>query len=132
MFDIATIVEHDANTLQLVHPQTGASLDASIELAGPGHPKRKKVEMARQRQLRARVAKRGRFELTDPTEDEEYELDRLVACTLGWQGVCRDGNPIPCTPEEARALYESAAWLRRQVLAYLDDALSFLESTDAA
>ena len=131
MFDINSIEEHDAQKLELLHPKTGAPVGATIELAGAGHPKRKKIEMQRARELRARIAKRGRVELTDPAEDEEYELDRVVSCTLSWDGICRDGVPIPCTPDEARKLYESAEWVRRQASAFLDDAVNFLTSTDA-
>lgn len=129
MFDITSIVEEDTQKLELLHPQTGAPVGATIELAGAGHPKRKKVEMQRSRELRARIAKRGRVELTDPVEDEEYEIDRLVACTLTWDGIARDGQPIPCTPEAAREIYESASWIRRQATAFLDDAANFLRST---
>ena len=131
MFDVGSIVEKDAQKLELMHPQTGAPVGATIELAGAGHPRRRKLEMQRARELRARVAKRGRIELTDPAEDEEYELDRLVACTLSWEGIARSGQAIPCNAEEARELYESAAWIRRQALAFLDDAANFLQSTDA-
>jgi len=131
MFDIGSIVEQDAQKLELLHPQTGAPVGATIELAGAGHPKRRKIEMQRARELRARIAKRGRIELTDPAEDEEYELDRLVACTLSWDGIARSGQAIPCTAEEARDLYESAAWIRRQAVAFLDDAANFLRSTGA-
>jgi hypothetical protein len=132
MFDIGTIVETDCGTIELRHPETNASLGASITLAGPGHPKRKKVEFARARALRARVAKRGRLELTDPEEDEEYEIDRLASCTLAWEGICQDGKPIPCTPDEVRSLYESASWVRVQVAAFLDDRVNFIKSSDAA
>lgn len=129
MFDIGTIVEKDSQTLELVHPQTGAAIGASIEFAGPGHAKRRKIEMQRARALRARLAKRGRIEFTDPVEDEEYELERLVACTLSWEGICRDGKPIPCTPDEVTSVFESAAWMRRQAVAFLDEASNFLDST---
>lgn len=134
MFDINSIEEHTAQKLQLLHPQTQTPVTAYIELAGAGHPKRRKIELQRARDLRARIAKRGRVELTDPVEDEEYELDRLVACTLSWEGICRgrDKVPIPCTPEEARKLYEEADWVRKQVAAFLDDAANFLTSTDGA
>ncbi len=129
MFDVGSIVEKDAQKLELMHPQTGAPVGASIELAGSGHPKRRKLEMEHARKLRVRVSRRGRIEFPDPVEDEEYEIDRLVVCTLSWEGVARDGHPIPCTPEEIRELYTSAAWIRRQAIAFLDDSANFLQST---
>ena len=129
MFDISSIVDSETAVVELRHPETNNLLGASITLAGLGHPKRKKIEFARSRALRARVAKRGRLELTDPVEDEEYEIERLAGCTLSWEGICRDGKPIPCTPDEAMALYEGAAWIRRQVAGFLDDAVNFISSS---
>lgn len=131
MFDLSSIIETDTAKLELLHPETHTPIGATITLAGEGHPKRRKIQFARSRLLRQRVAKRGKLELTDPAEDEEYETERLVACTLGWDGIARDGKPIPCTPEEAQALYESVAWIRRQALAFLEDTANFLRSTDA-
>lgn len=129
MFDISSIVENETAVVELRHPESNALLGASITLAGMGHPKRKRIEFARSRALRARVAKRGRLELTDPVEDEEYEIERLAGCTLSWEGINRDGKPIPCTAEEAATLYESAAWIRRQVSAFMDDAVNFIASS---
>lgn len=131
MFDLNSVAELDAQKLKLVHPTTGELVGAEIELAGASHPKRKALEFQRARVLRARVAKKGRLELTDPAEDEEFEIDRLVACTLGWSGIARDGKPIECTPGAAREIYESAAWIRRQAAAFLDDTANFLQSTPA-
>ena len=129
MFDLNSVSELEAQKLKLVHPETGALIGAEIELAGANHPKRKALEFNRSRMLRARVAKKGRLELTDPAEDEEFEVDRLVACTLSWSGIARDGKEIPCNAGEARAIYESAAWIRKQAVAFLEDSANFLSST---
>ena len=129
MFDVSTIKELESATLQLTHPETGALIGAEITLAGANHPKRKACEFNRARTLRAKVAKKGRFELSDPQDDADYEVDRLVACTLGWSGFARDGKPIECTPGEVRAIYEGTAWIRAQANEYLGDAANFLQST---
>lgn len=129
MFDVGSIKETDDSILHLEHPETGAPIGAWIALAGANHPKRKACEFNRSRTLRQKIAKKGRFEMTDPQDDADYEVDRLVACTLGWGGFARDGKAIECTPGEVRALYESAAWIRVQANAYLGDAANFLQST---
>ena len=128
MFDIATIKETESATLHLLHPETGAPVGAEITLAGANHPKRKGMEFGRARQMRNRIAKKGRLELADPQEDADYEIDRLVACTLGWKGIARDGKEIECNAGEARAIYESAAWIRNQATEFLGESANFLQS----
>jgi hypothetical protein len=129
MFDLSSIQELDRSTLKVTHPETGALIGAEIELASANHPKRKQCEFNHSRVLRARVAKKGRLELTDPQDDADYEVDRLVACTLSWTGFARDGKPIECTPGEVRAIFESTAWLRAQAVEFMGDAANFLQST---
>ena len=129
MFEVNSVKELDDSTLKLTHPETGALIGAQITLAGANHPKRKACEFNRARALRAKVAKKGRLELTDPQDDADYEVDRLVACTLSWSGFMRDGKPIECTPGEARAIYEGTAWIRVQANEFLGDAANFLQST---
>jgi len=129
MFDLNSVSELETATLKLTHPETGELIGAEIQLAGASHPKRRAIEFQRARVLRARVSKKGRLELSDPQEDEEHEIDRLVACTLGWTGLARDGKAIECNAGEARAIYESAAWIRKQAVAFLEDSAGFLQST---
>ena len=128
MFDLSSVTENDDASLKLVHPETGEPIGAEIKLAGSNHPKRKGIEFGRARRLRAKIAKKGRLELTDPQDDEDYEVDRLVACTLGWSGLARDGKPIECTPGEVRAIYESTAWIRQQAQEFLGESANFLQS----
>lgn len=133
MFEVNSIKEVETGTLDVINPSTGAKMDGTtLTLAGPNHPTRKALEFNRARVLRARVNKKGKFEMTDPQEDEDYEIDRLVACTTGWTGFVRDGNPIQCTDAEKRAIYEHAAWLRKQVSDFLDDPMNFIKSAKTA
>lgn len=128
MFDIGSVKTVNSGVLDLTHPITGQAIPAWVELAGANHPKRKACEFARSRALRHKVSKKGRLELTDPQDDADYEVDRLVACTLSWGGFARDGQAIPCTPGEVRAMYENNEWLRVQALEYLGEATNFLQS----
>jgi hypothetical protein len=127
MFDIADVSESQVGTLKLKHPLTGALTGAEIDLAGPSHPKRRKIEFDRARNLRAKMAKRGRLEMTDPEDDEEYQLDRLAGITLGWRGIVKDGREIPVSAGAARSLYE-VSWIRQQADEYLVDDTNFLAS----
>lgn len=129
MFDVASVKELAHNTLKLLHPTTGVPIGAWLVLAGSNHPKRKACEFNRARALRAKLSKKGRIELNDPQDDADYDVDHLVACTLGWGGFARDGKPIEFTPGEVRAIYESAAWIRTQANEFLGDSANFLQST---
>ena len=128
MFDVDSIEELEEGVLELKHPVTGEVLPATITLAGANHPKRKAIEFQRARKLRAKVAKKGRLELTDPQDDADYEIDRLVACTLSWSGFARKGVEIPCTPAEVRERYTKNSWIRDQALEYMGESTGFLQS----
>lgn len=129
MFDINSVTEGESATLHLAHPETGELIGATIDLAGANHPKRKAIEFSRARKLRARIAKKGRMELADPKEDEEFEVDRLVACTLGWSGLARDGKPLEATAAEFRAIYEGASWIRQQAIEFMAEGANFLQKS---
>lgn len=125
MFKITDIQDAQSAVLELKHPITGVLLGATITLAGPEHPKRKAVEFAKQRQLRAAIQKTGRLEMVQPEEDELNAIERLVACTLGWTGIADDNGPIEFSPSAAEKLY-SARWLRDQVGMALDERERFI------
>lgn len=126
-FEVNTVKELTEKRFYLHHPETGEKLPAWLVLAGANHPKRKACEFARSRTLRNKVAKKGKLELTDPQDDADYQVDRLVACTLAWGGFARDGQPIPFTPGEVRARYEATSWMREQATEYLDGTSGFLQ-----
>lgn len=132
MFDINSVKEGESATLKLTHPETGELIGAEIKLAGANHPKRKSIEFNRARKLRAKVVKKGRLDLTDPQDDEDYEIDRLVACTLGWSGIARDGKPVEASEAEYRAIYEAASWMRQQAIEFMAESANFLQKSKPA
>ncbi|MGQ5524254.1 hypothetical protein ACUHMQ_13485 [Chitinimonas sp. PSY-7] len=129
MFDIDSIQEVQEAKCELVDPKTGRPVGASITLAGQEHPKRMAMVNARHRKMRHDIAKHGRVQPTDPEEDVERLVNELVTCTLGWEGFMRDGKPVPCTPEEVRALYANPkrGWLRLQVQTFLNENTNFIQ-----
>lgn len=112
------------------HPATGAATDATVTLAGPEHPVRQKIILDRTRRMRAEVRRTGKLDFTDPLDDREEETDFLVACTLGWEGLERDGQALAFDAAAARALYTDSKrqWLRRQVVAALDETELFIDA----
>lgn len=126
MFGIKSVVLTTTVAHQVLHPVTGSAVGATVTLAGPEHPQRKAFEFAAAREARRMFQKKNRVTLTDPEDDVESNTDKLVACTLGWEGFADDDEkPIAFSAEAARKLYADPdlAWLRMQLI----DALHSLE-----
>lgn len=128
MFDITTITDAPTATIELKHPITGAPLGATITVAGPEHPTRKGIDFAKQRKLRAAIQKTGKLEISDPADDELDAVDKLAACTLGWDGMAEAGQPVEFSKAAAAKLYatEGLGWLRAQVWAAMDERERFI------
>lgn len=127
-FDFAAFEDVDRADVRIKDPTTGAATAMVITLAGPEHPDRKRLTFARQRRLRAGLAKTGKLQVGDPEDDAADQLDMLVACTLAWSGAA-----VPYSPAAARALYgdKRRTWLRDQVQAALDERELFTRSSAA-
>lgn len=128
-FDIDAYEDVQAGDIQLKDPATGAPTGATITLAGPEHPARRKIDLDRQRRVRAALQKTGKLQLQDPEEDEADETDLLVACTLGWRGLALAGQELAFSREAAARLYTDPKrrWLRAQVVAALNEREAFIK-----
>lgn len=116
--------------IELKDPATGAPTGAFITLVGPENPKRKSLEHARQRKVRDSIARTQRLPVTDPADDEQDAIDRLVSLTIGWSGITDEsGQEIPFTPDAARKVYEDDdnGWIRIQLLTALEDRRLFIK-----
>lgn len=118
VFDFTTYEDVDRADVRIKDPATGAPTAMVVTLAGPEHADRKRITFARQRRMRAALAKTGKLQVGDPEDDEADELDLLVICTLGWTGA-----PVAYSTAEARKLYSDPKrrWLRDQVQAALNE-----------
>lgn len=128
LFDPFSIEDVTTGTLR-VRDAAGAPTSWVITLAGPEHADRKRRLFARQRRLRAVLAKTGKLPTSDPEDDEAEALDDLVACTLGWEG-----GAVPYSPGRARELYADArlGWLRHQVRQALEERERFMRTSAPA
>lgn len=52
----------------------------------------------------------------------------ITAVTVSWEGINRDGQPMPCTPENVAKLYEKAPWIADQVFAFVRERENFMRS----
>jgi hypothetical protein len=127
-FDFTAFEDISTGTVKIKTP-TGAPTPMEITLAGPEHPDRKRRTFAKQRKLRAAIAKTGKLPMADPEDDEADEIEELVACTLGWTGAAE-----AYSPEAARKLYADPKrrWLRDQVRSALDDRELFTRACSGA
>jgi hypothetical protein len=125
-FDPTAFEDVETGELRVKDPMTGGPTSMVITLAGPEHPARKRRLYAKQRRLRAVMAKTGKLPISDPEDDAADQLEELVASTLGWAGAAQ-----PYSPAAARALYGDVKrrWLCDQVQAALDERELFTRSS---
>lgn len=117
----------------IVKDDEGNPTGMVVELAGPEHPKRKGIEFAHQRKIRAGLQKTGKLELGDPADDELDSIDKLASCTLSWEGyVDEDDKPITCTTAEAQKAYSDEPWMRNQLLDALNERQRFIKRSATA
>lgn len=117
-----------STTMNIQHPVTGKPTDMEIIIAGPEHPARKRLVQARQRVMRQELEKSGKIKLNDPTEDDQDELELLIACTLGFNNLRTRGGAIEFNPENVIALYTDPTknWIKKQVREKLDQTELFI------
>jgi len=58
--------------------------------------------------------------------------DSYAACTVAWVNVIVDGAELPCTRENALALYQRFRWLANQIAEFMQDRANFLPSAGTA
>lgn len=118
-------IQPRTGSMPVKHPVTGEPTDAVILVAGVDS---EQYQVA-QRQAWERRLDRSSQGRNKPTF-EEYEqdgLELLVACTVGWSGLSKDGKDLDYTPAAARKLYSDPryVWLRTQVDRFIGDRANF-------
>jgi len=133
-FDLMSFEDVQSADVRIKAPDTGAPTPLVISLAGPEHPKRRKIQLDRQRRLRAQLQRTGKVQLGDPVEDEQEEAELLADCTLGWTGMVASGKVVEFSRAKALEIYTDPRrqWLRAQVKAALDDREAFIRRSVAA
>lgn len=131
-FSLDDYEDVQAAEVELKHPISGGATGMLFELAGPEHPARKRLVQARQRRMRNELQKSGQIKLNDPTEDDQDELELLIACTLGWKNLVTRDSIIEFTPENVVALYSDPKkhWVRTQIRAKLDEVELFIRRSE--
>lgn len=107
----------DTATIEIRNPETGkpiagpADKPMSVTLYGPFSSTYKMTMRAQQR---ARMES-GAGEMTlEDVEAEQTEL--LIACITDWNVALDGDEPLPCTPENIRAVLTEFPWVTLQLL----------------
>lgn len=122
--DTAALCEQGAE-LELTHPATGEPLGVYLTLAGVDSKAWRKATAAL---AEKRLGRRGKV---SAEEMQAAGLEILARCTLAWRSginsiVRIDGEEMPCTPENARELYERFPWIFEQADRFASDRGSYL------
>ena len=118
--------------MEVMHPVTGAPIldgttAVSLLLAGQDSDRYRSMDRKISNKRLATSRNGQRLQLTAEGIDAD-NLQRLIACTLGWTGIGWDGAAKECTPENAREAYETLPWLREQAEAFISDRANFLKA----
>lgn len=87
----------------ITHPDTGEKTDMSVTIASYKSERVKKVQR-RLANAAMREQRRNPKKAATVDEVEEKAMDIMAAAVIDWSGFERDGKPLPCTPENVRAV----------------------------
>lgn len=102
-------------------PETGELSDLVITVQGVDSKAWRASQKKAQRDIVRQVADGKTI-----TDFDGFELDALVACTIGWKGLVKDGKEYKFTASRCRKLYEDAPYVRDQVDAFIGKRANFM------
>lgn len=111
--------------LTLRDPESGKDLPVRIRLKGADSQAWRDTHLEQRRRRLDEMEKSGRARI-DPAQADAEDIERLVAVTVQWEGIDRNGAEWPCTPANVRELYVGWPEFRAQVVAFLATRANFL------
>jgi len=101
-----------------------------VTLLGPDSAKYRALT---RENIRRRLEKRALGTVASDVDIDEVEretMEILTVCTVAWEGVnTPQGEPIPCTPENVRKLYEAYPVIREQVDGFVGNRANFIPAS---
>lgn len=110
----------------LVHPKNGQQLGATITVRGADSPTYQAAMVDQQRRRLDALARNRRAAQQNVEQAALDALELLAAVTVGWEGITRNGVPVPFSQPEAVKLYRDFPWIAEQVEAAIYDRGNFL------
>lgn len=112
--------------MDVLHPKTGAPTGATIVLRGQDSDAYQARSLELQRRRLAQLAKKGRINGAEPEQVRMDAIDLLAACTAGWSGITRNGEPLAFSEAAAQGLYRDHPFIREQVDEAIHQRANFL------
>jgi hypothetical protein len=130
MFDLAQMSSDRSEqgaVLTLRHPVTNENLEGwNITLVGKDSATFQRVNQKFvDKQLADASSNRGKPKVKS-ADLQRQNIDTLVACTKGWEGLILNGQPFAFSDENARKLYTENAWIKEQAESFIEDRANFL------
>ena len=114
--------------MEVVHPATGVPTGVTITIAGVDSKTYQEAQHRIANKRMRRMNSRGSMKFALTSEEVELEsIELLARCTLGWEEVDWEGDPLKFSLENAKMLYTELLWLREQVVAFMEDRANFLQ-----
>lgn len=119
---LATTVAHEAGAeVNILSPVDGSPTDVFITLQGADS---KEWRKQKKRQTSLIIAAKSNDKLQDLDYDA-MDVEALVAVTLDWRGLSKDGKEYKFSKANAKALYEQAPSVVEQLIAFLGNGANF-------
>jgi hypothetical protein len=65
-------------------------------------------------------------------ESLAQQVETVASCVLEWEGFVNDGQPVPCTKENAIKYMTAAPWIREQFEELMNDHELFSKSSSGS
>jgi len=138
-FDLASLADADTTDMVVRDPRSQEpvnDLDGKpwkIAFAGPNHPATVKLRNDEMRKTLKRLREKsagGETEGETRVDDFETEMVEAYARrTVAWGPILYEGQPFPCTYENALALYSGARAILRQVDGFVQEETNFIRGS---
>lgn len=135
MFDLSKVnstkASEDGRWMIMRHPVTKEELVddegnvAKILLAGPDS---KVMREAERKSIKRHLQSSGKIDKLDVDALMKERMELVISCTLGWENIGMDGQPLEFSKENARKLYETLPWLLDQAHDWSKDLANFLSN----
>jgi len=112
-------------SFELRHPTERVPIGAFLTVLGKDGDVYRRVDR-QQTNRRLAEAARNRDLTLKAEEIEADRLDLIVACTTGWKGVLKKGEPIPFNAENVRKFYKDYPWAAEQAERAMNDRSLFI------
>jgi len=122
--NLATAVAHEAGAeVNILSPVDGSPTDVFITIQGADSKEWRK-QKKKQTSLIISAKSNNKMEELDY---DAMDVDALVAVTLDWRGLNKDGKEYKFSKANAKALYEQAPGVVEQLIAFLGDSANFIK-----